>query len=70
MADSCEAIPSSMRSSSSGCTKDAGLNRDANSGDLLLGWDTDQFNTDVKELTLAMVSILKAGGLRAGRGST
>jgi len=39
---------------------------DANSGDMLLGWDTDQFNTDVKELTLAMVSILRAGGL--GRG--
>jgi xylose isomerase len=39
---------------------------DANTGDLLLGWDTDQFNTDVKELTLAMVSILRAGGL--GRG--
>ncbi len=39
---------------------------DANTGDLLLGWDTDQFNTDVKELTLAMVSILKAGGLGTG----
>ncbi len=39
---------------------------DANAGDLLLGWDTDQFNTDVKELTLAMVSILKAGGLGTG----
>jgi xylose isomerase len=39
---------------------------DANTGDLLLGWDTDQFNTDVKELTLAMVSILRAGGLGAG----
>ena len=39
---------------------------DANSGDLLLGWDTDQFNTDVKELTLAMTSILKAGGLGTG----
>ncbi|MBL9204644.1 MAG: xylose isomerase [Opitutaceae bacterium] len=39
---------------------------DANSGDLLLGWDTDQFNTDVKELTLAMVSILRAGGLGSG----
>ena len=39
---------------------------DANSGDILLGWDTDQFNTDVKELTLAMVSILKAGGLGKG----
>jgi len=39
---------------------------DANSGDALLGWDTDQFNTDVRELTLAMVSILRAGGLRSG----
>jgi xylose isomerase len=39
---------------------------DANAGDLLLGWDTDQFNTDVKELTLAMISILKAGGLGSG----
>jgi xylose isomerase len=39
---------------------------DANTGDPLLGWDTDQFNTDVKELTLAMVSILKAGGLGSG----
>ena len=39
---------------------------DANTGDLLLGWDTDQFNTDVKELTLAMVSILRAGGLGKG----
>jgi xylose isomerase len=39
---------------------------DANSGDPLLGWDTDQFNTDVKELTLAMVAILRAGGLGSG----
>jgi xylose isomerase len=39
---------------------------DANAGDLLLGWDTDQFNTDVRELTLAMVSILRAGGLDRG----
>lgn len=39
---------------------------DANSGDPLLGWDTDQFNTNVGELTLAMVSILKAGGLGTG----
>jgi xylose isomerase len=39
---------------------------DANCGDPLLGWDTDQFNTDVRELTLAMVSILKAGGLGSG----
>jgi xylose isomerase len=39
---------------------------DANSGDLLLGWDTDQFNTDVKELVLALASILRAGGLGSG----
>jgi xylose isomerase len=39
---------------------------DANAGDELLGWDTDQFNTNVKELTLAMFSILKAGGLGTG----
>jgi xylose isomerase len=39
---------------------------DANTGDLLLGWDTDQFNTNVRELTLAMVSILRAGGLGTG----
>jgi xylose isomerase len=39
---------------------------DANTGDLMLGWDTDQFNTDVRELTVAMMSILRAGGL--GRG--
>jgi xylose isomerase len=39
---------------------------DANTGDTLLGWDTDQFNTDVKELTLAMTSILRAGGLGSG----
>ncbi len=39
---------------------------DANAGDTLLGWDTDQFNTNVKELTLAMVSILRAGGLGTG----
>ncbi len=39
---------------------------DANSGDELLGWDTDQFSTDVRQLTLAMVSILRAGGLGSG----
>ena len=39
---------------------------DANTGDPLLGWDTDQFNTDVRELTVAMVSILRAGGLGKG----
>ena len=39
---------------------------DADSGDPLLGWDTDQFNTDVKEITLAMVTILRSGGLGKG----
>jgi xylose isomerase len=39
---------------------------DANTGNPLLGWDTDQFNTDVRELTMAMVSILRAGGLGKG----
>src|SRR4051812_17733305 len=39
---------------------------DANSGDELLGWDTDQFSTDVRTLTLAMISILRAGGLGSG----
>ncbi len=39
---------------------------DANTGDLLLGWDTDQFPTDVYLTTQIMLSILKMGGFRAG----
>ena len=39
---------------------------DANRGDLLLGWDTDQFPTDITDTTLAMLSILKAGGFTTG----
>ncbi len=39
---------------------------DANMGDTLLGWDTDQFPTNVYDTTLAMYEILKAGGLRGG----
>jgi xylose isomerase len=39
---------------------------DANTGDLLLGWDTDQFPNDVYDTTLAMVEILKAGGFTTG----
>ena len=39
---------------------------DANRGDLLLGWDTDQFPTDLYDTTLAMLSILKAGGFSTG----
>lgn len=39
---------------------------DANRGDLLLGWDTDQFPNDIYETTLAMYIILKGGGLTTG----
>lgn len=39
---------------------------DANRGDLLLGWDTDQFPTDVYDSTMAMYEIIKAGGFTKG----
>ncbi|MCZ2258605.1 xylose isomerase [Sporosarcina sp. G11-34] len=39
---------------------------DANQGNPLLGWDTDEFPTDVYSATLAMYEIIKNGGL--GRG--
>ena len=39
---------------------------DANTGDPLLGWDTDQFPTDVNDVTRAMLVVLKAGGLGSG----
>lgn len=39
---------------------------DANQGDMLLGWDTDEFPTDLYETTLAMYEILKNGGLGSG----
>ncbi|SEP11013.1 xylose isomerase [Paenibacillus sp. OV219] len=39
---------------------------DANQGDLLLGWDTDEFPTDLYSTTLTMFEVLKAGGI--GRG--
>ncbi len=39
---------------------------DANTGDLLLGWDTDQFPTDIYLTTQCMLSILKYGGLTTG----
>ena len=39
---------------------------DANQGDLLLGWDTDEFPFDVYEATLCMYEVLKAGGLTGG----
>ncbi|HZK39068.1 MAG TPA: xylose isomerase [Clostridia bacterium] len=39
---------------------------DANQGDLLLGWDTDQFPTNVYETTLCMLEVIKAGGFVHG----
>jgi xylose isomerase len=39
---------------------------DANTGDLLLGWDTDQFPTDVYLTTQCMLVILGQGGLAPG----
>ena len=39
---------------------------DANQGDLLLGWDTDQFPTNVYETTLCMLEVLRAGGFTNG----
>ncbi len=39
---------------------------DANQGDLLLGWDTDQFPTNIYDTTLCMYEILKAGGFTTG----
>ncbi len=39
---------------------------DANRGDYLLGWDTDQFPTDIYDTTLAMYTILRAGGFTTG----
>ncbi|HPA60644.1 MAG TPA: xylose isomerase [Clostridia bacterium] len=39
---------------------------DANQGDDMLGWDTDQFPSNVYSTTLAMLEILRAGGLRGG----
>lgn len=47
---------------------DAGMlgSIDANRGDLLLGWDTDQFPTDVYDTIEAMLVVLRAGGLKGG----
>ncbi|NLP47786.1 MAG: xylose isomerase [Clostridiales bacterium] len=39
---------------------------DANQGDMLLGWDTDQFPTNVYEAALCMTEVLKAGGFTKG----
>jgi len=39
---------------------------DANQGDMLLGWDTDQFPTNIYDATLAMYEVIKNGGLHSG----
>lgn len=47
---------------------DAGLlgSIDANRGDHQNGWDTDQFPTDLSELTESLMIILEGGGLQGG----
>ncbi|MCR4888186.1 MAG: xylose isomerase [Ruminococcus sp.] len=39
---------------------------DANQGDTLLGWDTDQFPTNIYDAALCMYEVLKAGGFTNG----
>ncbi|MBE7067226.1 MAG: xylose isomerase [Ruminococcaceae bacterium] len=39
---------------------------DANTGDSLLGWDTDQFPTNVYDTTMCMLEVLRAGGFTNG----
>lgn len=39
---------------------------DANRGDYQNGWDTDQFPTNLNELTEAMLVLLESGGLQGG----
>jgi xylose isomerase len=39
---------------------------DANQGDLLLGWDTDQFPTNIYETVSVMYELLRAGGFQSG----
>ncbi|NMP37934.1 MAG: xylose isomerase [Clostridiales bacterium] len=39
---------------------------DANQGDMLLGWDTDQFPTNVYETALCMLEVIRAGGFTNG----
>ncbi len=39
---------------------------DANQGDPLLGWDTDQFPTNLYDTTLAMYEVIKMGGFNKG----
>jgi xylose isomerase len=39
---------------------------DANQGDLLLGWDTDQFPTNIYDSAMCMYEVIKAGGFTKG----
>jgi xylose isomerase len=39
---------------------------DANTGDLLLGWDTDQFAMNIYETVATMYEVIKAGGFTTG----
>jgi xylose isomerase len=39
---------------------------DANRGDTLIGWDTDQFPTDIYQTTEVMLCVLKMGGFKTG----
>ncbi len=39
---------------------------DANMGDLLLGWDTDQFPTDIYQAVQVMLRVLQMGGFTTG----
>lgn len=39
---------------------------DANRGDLFLGWDTDQFPTNIYDTTFCMLEVLRAGGFTNG----
>ena len=47
---------------------DAGLlgSIDANTGDPLIGWDTDQFNLDLATTSAAMLIVLRQGGIAPG----
>lgn len=39
---------------------------DANTGDLLIGWDTDQFNLDLATTSAVMLIVLRQGGIAPG----
>ncbi len=50
------------------CAVDAGMlgSIDANRGDAQNGWDTDQFPNDINEAVMAMMVILRGGGIQGG----